>query len=87
MAKCEQLKVVPICLKETRKVDIISYRKSFIKDDDNLYGGCKPVLDALVNNELIFDDRREYCLLHVHQIKVKKDERTVIIIRKFPKIF
>lgn len=80
VAKCEQVSDPPKLLKELRQVSIISYRRKLIKDDDNLHGGLKPVLDGLVENQLIFDDSMEYCKTFIYQIQESLDQRTVIII-------
>ena len=67
-------------------VDIFIERSciSPIKDHDNIYGGLKPVFDALVKTGLIKDDTREVISsLSVIQILVgkKKEVRTVIKIK------
>lgn len=82
VAKCEQLQDSPELFRELREVYVISCRKGLIQDDDNLYGGCKPVLDGLVANQLIFDDAREFCKLSVYQVQAKDgDSYTTILIR------
>lgn len=55
-----------------------------IKDDDNLYGGLKPVLDALVRVGLLKDDSRDVIVTQeILQIRSpRKDERTIV--RIFP---
>jgi len=57
---------------------IISYRKRLL-DKDNLYGGsCKQLIDACVEEGLIFDDNPDFVDLKVEQYKSKKDHTMVI---------
>ena len=56
---------------------IISYRKKLL-DKDNLYTGCKQLIDACVEEGLIFDDSPEYVDLKVEQYKSKEDHTMVI---------
>lgn len=51
-------------------------------DPDNLHGSIKPILDALKNNWLIYDDAEEWLVYTVSQQKVatRKEERTEIAI-------
>ena len=49
---------------------IISYRKRLL-DKDNLYTGCKSLIDACVMEGLIFDDSPDYVDLKVEQYKSK----------------
>lgn len=61
---------------EKRKVKIRSYRKSLV-DKDNLIGGMKPLIDALRDRQLIFDDDDSHLeLLEVKLIKVKSKAET-----------
>ena len=48
------------------KICILSYRKKKL-DYDNLVGGCKGLIDALIDEEFIFDDSPDYIDLHVEQ--------------------
>lgn len=48
------------------KICILSYRKKKL-DPDNLVGGVKSLLDAMIEEEFIFDDSSEYIDLHVEQ--------------------
>tara|TARA_R110000824_G_scaffold176451_2_gene355433 strand:+ start:6351 stop:6707 length:357 start_codon:yes stop_codon:yes gene_type:complete len=64
---------------ERFKLTIISYRKRLL-DKDNLYGGIKGLLDACIDEELIYDDSPKYLDLEVDQYTCKKEE--TIIIRK-----
>jgi len=41
-----------------------------VLDQDNLWGGTKPLLDALTNAGLILDDNPDACELHVEQVKI-----------------
>jgi len=57
---------------------IISYRKRLL-DKDNLYGGsCKSLIDACVEEGLIFDDSPTYVSLKVEQYKSKEDHTMII---------
>lgn len=62
-----------------RKVKIISYRKRLC-DPDNLGGGFKPLIDALVLNNLLIDDSDKFVILDPCQEKDPKNQRTEIII-------
>lgn len=68
--------------KEKRKVKIVSHRISLIRDDDNFYGGLKPLLDALTGRRIIYDDSRKYIELTLEQkrVKDKEDQKTDIFI-------
>ena len=61
------------------KLVILSYRKKKL-DVDNLYGGIKNLLDALVDEGFIYDDSPDYIDLNIAQYISKKYE--TIIIRK-----
>ena len=64
------------------KVRVLIERCShrLIRDEDNLIGGCKPVMDALVENGLILDDNRDVVLdMAVRQVKVRRLEACTII--------
>ena len=60
---------------EKRKVKIVSYRKSLV-DRDNLIGGMKPLIDALKDRRLIFDDDDAHLELEVELKKVKSRAET-----------
>ena len=47
-------------------------------DKDNLYGGFKPVLDALKDSGYLVDDRPEFCELDGAQDVCRARPRTVI---------
>ena len=74
-------------LKKIKKADvgqkfeltIISYRKKLL-DLENLYGGVKGLLDACIDEELIWEDSPKYLDLVVEQYTSKKYE--TIILRK-----
>ena len=59
---------------------IISYRKRLL-DKDNLYTGCKSLLDACVMEGLVCDDNPDCIDLKVQQFK-SKEEHTMIIRKK-----
>lgn len=52
-----------------RVVKVCRYGMNLL-DKDNLYGGCKPLMDALTNAGLIVDDNPAMCDLHVEQVKI-----------------
>ena len=62
---------------EKFKLTIISYRKKLL-DKDNLYGGVKQLLDACIDEELIWDDAPKYLDLKVEQHIGKKYETIII---------
>lgn len=59
-----------------RKVTITSYRKGTL-DHDNLVGGCKPLMDALVAAGWLYDDAPEWVEVEYRQ-EYDKDERTEV---------
>jgi hypothetical protein len=63
------------------RMNIISYRKSFL-DKDNFYGGLKPLVDAIKELRLIYDDSVEFLNLEAEQKieKKRKNQRTEITI-------
>lgn len=68
----------------TKRVLHIERRAPRMLDTDNLYGGCKPVIDALVTLGLLRDDKPKWCELHVSQCKPDRGEpaHTVILIEE-----
>ena len=50
-----------------RKVVITTYRKQRIRDHANLVGGCKGLIDALVNAQLLHDDSDLWMEAEYHQ--------------------
>ena len=75
-----KLRKVPLAKHNKRYIiEIISCRKRFL-DMDNLYGGVKQLLDAMTEEQFIFDDAPKYIQLKVEQIKSKEYE--TIITRK-----
>ena len=67
------------------KLNIISYRKSFL-DRDNFIGGLKVLIDSIKELRLIYDDSPEYLGLEAKQEieKKRKNQRTEIIITSAP---
>ena len=61
-----------------RRVEIKSFRSRLL-DQDNLIGGLKPLIDSLVEMDLLLDDGPEYLLLRAEQ-ENSRDQRTEIII-------
>lgn len=49
------------------RVTVTRFAPRPIRDRDNLYGGCKNLMDALVSNGLIIDDSSDHIDLHVRQ--------------------
>ncbi len=60
-------------IKEPTKftLEIVSYRKRYL-DFDNLVGGCKQLIDALIDEQFIWDDSPKYLDLRVKQILNKE---------------
>jgi hypothetical protein len=65
-------------LKKRVSVSIHQVRRRAL-DRDNLYASCKPVLDALVTNRLIFDDSERWVELTATQ-EVGREVKTIITI-------
>jgi Holliday junction resolvase RusA-like endonuclease len=64
-------------LKEKRRVRVTRFGRQL--DYDNLVGGCKPLVDALVRAGLIVDDSPDHVAVEYCQEKCKrKDARTEI---------
>ena len=57
-------------------VTIISYRKRLL-DEDNNVGSTKPLLDAVKDMGLVWDDSPKFCALATRQERAK-DVRTEI---------
>ena len=66
---------------ERRRVEIISYRKKLLTDDDNLRFMGKFLTDALVKSGFITDDSRTYIDHVVTQKTDRENPRTEILIR------
>ena len=62
---------------EFRTLYILSLRKRLL-DEDNLVGGCKHLIDALVEEAFIFDDSPKFVKLKIKQQKTTQEEITVI---------
>ena len=58
---------------------IISYRPRKI-DHNNLAGGAKQLIDAVVSNEIITDDSPKYCRNHYEQHTDRANPRTIVVI-------
>jgi len=63
------------------RLNIVSYRKSFL-DKDNFIGGLKPLIDAIKELKLIYDDSPEFLDDKYEQKieKKRKNQRTEITI-------
>ncbi len=72
---------------ERFSLHIVSYRKRLL-DHDNLYGAHKWLIDALCNEQFIFDDDPKHCTIKVDQYTIAKpsviSELTTVISR-YPK--
>jgi hypothetical protein len=63
-----------------RRVAIKAFRSRLL-DQDNFIGGLKPLLDGLIELELLHDDGPDYLELRAEQLKTgKADQRLEIII-------
>lgn len=62
-----------------RECKITSHRKRLL-DPDNLVGGMKPLIDAIVKFGMLIDDNPDMCDLRVGQEK-SKHPKTVIELR------
>ena len=62
--------------KTKRSVEIISHRLRLIRDDVNLRGGAKPLVDAMVGIRLLYDDSDKYLDENYSQVRTAKDEES-----------
>ena len=53
------------------KLEIVSYRKRYL-DFDNFVGGCKQLIDAMIEEKFIWDDSPKYLDLRVKQVLNKE---------------
>lgn len=68
------------CCQAKEKVKLTIFRYgSRLLDNDNLIGGCKPLIDALKEKGLIRDDSPGWIDLHILQTKVKRGEEETIV--------
>ena len=60
-------------IKETTffTLEIVSYRKRYL-DFDNLVGGCKQLIDAMIEEQFIWDDSPKWIDLRVKQVLNKE---------------
>jgi hypothetical protein len=72
-----RLRRIPPCDCATYKVSILSLRKKQL-DYDNLVGGCKQLIDALIDEKFIYDDSPDYLEIKFSQTIVKTDYQTII---------
>ena len=66
--------------KEKHSIEIISYRSRKL-DYDNLVGGCKYLIDALIDEKMIYDDAPDYLDIKISQ-QIDKKQRTVVKINQ-----
>ena len=71
-----RLNKIPKAEKKKYEICIISFRKREL-DYDNLVGGCKHLIDALIHEGFIYDDAPDYINLNIRQIK-GSEYKTVI---------
>ena len=71
-----KLNKIPDAEPKKYRLVIISIRKRLL-DLDNLIGGCKHLIDALIEENFIFDDCPEYLSLKVEQV-IGKEYKTII---------
>lgn len=60
---------------------IIGYRQREF-DLDNLVGGCKPLVDALVRDGLLVGDRRDQAEISYEQVKVDGGRGVVVVLEE-----
>ena len=65
------------------RVTIVQHRKRLM-DKDNLYASCKPLLDACVDWQLLYDDSPSHCELEVQQCVTTDGVHTDITIEGIP---
>ena len=75
----QKYEIEPVKKPCRRQVQIISYRKRTF-DKDNHYGGLKPLLDALKDIGLIWDDHEKWIDLETWQEIDGENPRTEIYI-------
>ena len=73
------MKVNKITKSKKRKVLIYSYRKTLIKDKENLDGGHKQMVDSLKQLGLIWDDSERYIDLRVFQLEYPEVKTEIFI--------
>lgn len=71
-----RLNKIPEAKQKKYSIAIISFRKKRL-DYDNLVGGCKHLIDALIEENFIYDDSPDYIELKVDQI-VASEYKTII---------
>ena len=59
------------------EVFIVSFRKRLL-DNGNFIGGCKPLIDAIVDAKLLKNDDVKSCKIHYRQFRKIREEKTVI---------
>tara|TARA_R100000664_G_scaffold33942_1_gene52908 strand:+ start:997 stop:1341 length:345 start_codon:yes stop_codon:yes gene_type:complete len=64
---------------EKFNIDIIVYRKRLL-DFDNCVGGCKQLIDALVDENFIWDDSPKFVNMSIEQLKTNRDN---VIIQRY----
>ena len=63
--------------KEKHSIEIISLRSRKL-DYDNLVGGCKYLIDAMIQEKLIYDDAPDYLDIKISQ-EINKKHKTIVI--------
>lgn len=55
-----------------RRVSITSYRKQRFRDEANMVGGCKGLIDGLVRAKVLVDDSTKWATFEYHQYLASK---------------
>lgn len=75
---------VPATPSQHQHIVITSYRAQLIHDQENLVGGGKALVDAMVHVGLMIDDSKQWVTIEFEQAKcTRKEERTEIFIDGF----
>jgi hypothetical protein len=62
-----------------RRIEVKAFRSRLL-DHDNFIGGLKPLLDGLIELELLHDDGPEFLELKAEQLKASKTDQKLEII-------
>jgi Holliday junction resolvase RusA-like endonuclease len=74
-----RLRKIPLAECKKYSIVILSYRKKKL-DYDNLVGGCKHLIDALIDERFIHDDSPDYIDIRFEQ-HISNEYNTIIIRR------
>lgn len=88
LVKAERVnqRVVPATSASKRRVTIerVYAGRCQEMDRDNLVGGCKPLVDALVRERVVYDDKAAWLELHVTQRRGGSNETIVTVEKILP---